>query len=225
MAILPWLVPLFVALIADHLHPADHALAAAAQMGLITMTDTALAATLFGPEDLRVVERDARAARARHGARPRSAPAASAAPTCTISATRAPATSSSPRRWSSATRSPARSSRSTAPAPGLSVGDHVAVNPSRWCGHCAPLPRGPAEPLREHLLHGLGLEDAAYAGRLRQPVRRDAGAMRQSAAHVPCQARPRSPSRSPSACMRWRAPARSGRQARRRCSAPGRSAC
>ncbi|WP_353640911.1 L-idonate 5-dehydrogenase [Mesorhizobium sp. WSM2239] len=22
-------------------------------------------------------------------------------------------------------------------APGLSVGDHVAVNPSRWCGHCA----------------------------------------------------------------------------------------
>ena len=24
-----------------------------------------------------------------------------------------------------------------APAPGLSVGDRVAINPSRWCGHCA----------------------------------------------------------------------------------------
>ena len=67
-------------------------------------------------------------------------------------------------------------------APGLAVGDRVAVNPSRWCGHCAYCHEGRAEPLREHLLHGLGVEDAAYAGRLRQPVRRDARAMRQGPA-------------------------------------------
>ena len=30
------------------------------------------------------------------------------------------------------------------PAPGLSVGDHVAVNPSRWCGHCARCVEGRA---------------------------------------------------------------------------------
>ena len=47
-----------------------------------------------------------------------------------------------------------------------SLGDRVAVNPSRWCGHCARCREGRAEPLREHLLHGLGLEDAAYAGRV-----------------------------------------------------------
>jgi L-idonate 5-dehydrogenase len=29
-------------------------------------------------------------------------------------------------------------------APGLSVGDHVAVNPSRWCGHCARCVEGRA---------------------------------------------------------------------------------
>jgi len=29
-------------------------------------------------------------------------------------------------------------------APGLSVGDHVAVNPSRWCGHCARCREGRA---------------------------------------------------------------------------------
>jgi L-idonate 5-dehydrogenase len=28
------------------------------------------------------------------------------------------------------------------PAPGLRIGDHVAVNPSRWCGHCARCAEG-----------------------------------------------------------------------------------
>ena len=41
------------------------------------------------------------------------------------------------------------------------------------------LPRGQAEPVREHLLHGLGVEDAAHAGRLCQLFRRHSRAMRE----------------------------------------------
>ena len=56
MAILPWLVPLLFALLLITFVPAI-TLWLPQQMGLITMTDTAIAATLFGPEDLRMVER------------------------------------------------------------------------------------------------------------------------------------------------------------------------
>ena len=63
---------------------------------------------------------------------------------------------------------------------GLSVGDHVAVNPSRWCGQCTRCREG-RENLREHLLHGVGVQDAAHAGRLRQPVRRDRSPVHQGA--------------------------------------------
>ena len=71
------------------------------------------------------------------------------------------------------------------------------------------LPRGPAESLRKHLLHGLGLEDAAHAGRLRQSIstRSPRSASRSP---ITCPIRPRRwPSRSRSACMRWPAPATS----------------
>lgn len=61
------------------------------------MTESATAATLFGPEDLRIVEHPLGPlapgmVRVRFGA------GAFAAPTCTISAMPAPAISSSPRR-------------------------------------------------------------------------------------------------------------------------------
>ena len=54
----------------------------------------------------------------------------------------APAISSSPRRWCSATRSRAKSIEIAGSAPGLKIGDRVAVNPSRWCGRCAPCREG-----------------------------------------------------------------------------------
>ena len=108
------------------------------------MTDVALAATLFGPEDLRMVAAAARAAGRRAWCASSSAPAAFAAPTCTISAMPAPATSSSRRRWCLAMRSPATVVEINAQGTRLKVGDHVAVNPSRWCGHCARCREGRA---------------------------------------------------------------------------------
>ena len=54
---------------------------------------------------------------------------------------------------------------------GLSVG--TTSRSTRPAGAAnAPAAGRPREPVREHLLHGLGVQDAAHAGRLRQPVRR-----------------------------------------------------
>ena len=64
---------------------------------------------------------------------------------------------------------------------GVSVGERVAVNPSRWCGSCSYCRAGASELVREHLLHGFGVEDAAYAGRICFAIRRNACAMRQGA--------------------------------------------
>ena len=83
---------------------------------------------------------------------------------------------------------------------GVAAGDRVAVNPSRWCGHCPRCREGRAQPLREHLLHGLGVEDPAHAGRLRHPLRRHPRPS-ASPSPTPCPSRPPpSPSPSPSAC-------------------------
>ena len=168
MAILPWLVPLLLALIAITYIP-ELTLWLPKYMGLIQMTSTALAATLFGPEDLRMVERplDPLAAgmvRIRFGAggicgsdmhyfrhartgdfvvkSPLVLGHEIAGEVVEIAGSRAGPEDRRPRR-----RQPV-----------------ALVRPLR------ALPRGPAEPLREHLLHGLGLEDAAHAGRLRQPI-------------------------------------------------------
>ncbi len=51
MAILPWLVPLLVALIADHLHSGDHAVAAAADG-----VDAVMARSARTIHDLRVID-------------------------------------------------------------------------------------------------------------------------------------------------------------------------
>src|SRR5258708_4353799 len=119
-----------------HLHPGADALAAEIY-GTLKMTSMALAATLFGPEDLRMVERlldplVAGMVRIRFGAGGicgsdmhyyRHA-----------------------RTGDFVVTSPLVLGHEIAgevveiagAAPGLKVGDRVAVNPSRWCGHCKP---------------------------------------------------------------------------------------
>ena len=86
------------------------------------------------------------------------------------------------------------------------------------------LPRRPAEFVREHLFHGLGQQISAYAGRLRGAVRRDTRAMRQGAGrHVHRGGRARRAAVGLPACGgAWR---RSGRQIAAWSSAPGLSAC
>ena len=199
MAILPWLVPLFIALFVITFIP-QVTLWLPTKMGLITAMTTALAATLYGPEGppprwtaSSPPSRPASSASA-------SPPAASAARTCTISATAGSATSSPPRRSSSATRSPAPSRRSARASPASPPAQRVAVNPLALVRPLPALPRRPAEPLREHLLHGLGLEDPAHAGRLRHALRRHPRPVRAHPRRT-CPSRPPpSASRSPSAC-------------------------
>ena len=70
-------------------------------------------------------------------------------------------------------------------APGLTVGDRVAVNPSQMVRPLRALPGRTAEPLREHLFHGIGIEEAAHAGRLRHIFRRHPGSMRQGVGRTP----------------------------------------
>ena len=168
MAILPWLVPLLLALVAITYIP-ELTLWLPKYMGLVEMTSMALAATLFGPEDLRMVERPLD-------------PLASGMVRIRFGAGGICGSDMHyyrhARTGDFVVTSPLVLGHEIAgevveiagAAPGLKVGDRVAVNPSRWCGHCKPLPREPAESVREHLLHGLGLEDAAYAGRLRHPM-------------------------------------------------------
>ena len=150
-----------------HLHPGTDALAAEIY-GTFKMTSMAFAATLFGPEDLRMVER----------------PLDPLAPGMVRIRFGAGGICGSDMHYYRHARtgdfvvtSPLVLGHEIAgevieiagSAPGLKTGDRVAVNPSRWCGHCDAMPRRPAEPLRKYLLHGLGLEDAAHAGRLCQP--------------------------------------------------------
>jgi hypothetical protein len=135
MAILPWLVPLMLALLAITYIPRNHALASS-HHGTCEMTNSAIAATLFGPEDLRVIERDLGDlpqgfVRIKFGAggvcgsdmhyfkHARTGDFVVTSPLVlgheiagTVAAINAPAN-------------------------GLKVGDRVAINPSRWCGTCA----------------------------------------------------------------------------------------
>ena len=133
MAILPWLVPLLMALIAITYIPAL-TLWLPKQMGLIKMTSTALAATLFGPEDLRVVEREL----------------GPLAPGMVRMKFGAGGICGSDMHYFRHARtgdfvvtSPlvlghevAGEIVEIAGRARLPVGDRVAVNPSRWCGHC-----------------------------------------------------------------------------------------
>ena len=136
MAILPWLVPLLLALVAITYIP-ELTLWLPKYMGLYKMTSMALAATLFGPEDLRMVERPldplvSGMVRIRFGAGGicgsdmhyyRHA-----------------------RTGDFVVTSPLVLGHEIAgevveiagSAPDVKVGDRVAVNPSRWCGHCKP---------------------------------------------------------------------------------------
>ena len=94
MAILPWLVPLLLALIAITYIP-ELTLWLPRTMGVDEMTSTDRRQRCSGREDLRV-DRARRRRRSRPGwCACGSAPAASAAPTCTTSGTAGPATSSS----------------------------------------------------------------------------------------------------------------------------------
>ena len=142
MAILPWLVPLLAGAHRHHLHPGADALAATHD-GTGKMTSMALAATLFGPEDLRMVER----------------PLDPLAPGMVRIRFGAGGICGSDMHYYRHARtgdfvvtSPLVLGHEIAgevveiagSAPGLKTGDRVAVNPSRWCGHCYAVPRGPA---------------------------------------------------------------------------------
>ena len=103
------------------------------------MTDTVLSATLFGAEDLRLVEAPlGPLTPAWSGCA--SAQVGSAGRTCITTDMVGPATSLSI-PLTLVTRSPARSWTSPLTA-GSEIGDRVAVNPSRWCGHCARCQEG-----------------------------------------------------------------------------------
>jgi TRAP-type C4-dicarboxylate transport system permease large subunit/threonine dehydrogenase-like Zn-dependent dehydrogenase len=137
----PWLVPLFLALIAITFIPAI-TLWLPTQMGTDPM-NSALPPRSTGP---RTSDGRASAEPLAPGMVPRAAsePAAFAAPTCTISAMRGPGDFVSARPWMLATRWPGEIVEVGGSAPGLGVGDRVAVNPSRWCGHCVRCREGRA---------------------------------------------------------------------------------
>ena len=222
MAILPWLVPLLVALADHHFHSAGHAVAADAN-GADPMTGSAIAATLFGPEDLRVVDRDL----------------GPLAPGMVRVRFGAGGICGSDLHYFRH----ARTGDFVVTSP-LVLGHEVAgeiveiegrldgLSRRRPCRRqsvalvrrIARVAARAGQPLREHLLHGLGVEDAAYAGRICQPVRRDAGAMRQGAGR-PClfRGRARRAARRQPACRGARR--RYWTAVTSRCSAPGRSGC
>ena len=181
MAILPWLVPLFLALDRDHLHPGADALAAD-DHGSDPNDRHASLATLFGAEDLRMVERPLGPWRPAWSASG-SAPAASAARTCTTSGTAGPATSSSPRRWCSATRSPARSSRSGSASPRLRS---ATGSPStrRAGAATAPLPEGRPNLCENIYFMGSASKTPHMQGGFATFFDATPGAVRQGARHV-----------------------------------------
>ena len=136
-----------------------------------------------------------------------SAPAGSAAPTCTISGTR--------RTGDFVVNSPLMLGHEVAGEivevsargrGGLSVGDHVAVNPSRWCGQCAHCREG-----RENLCENIYFMGSAS----KTPHMQGGFASRFDALPAQCvkvsgtsRSRPRpSPNRWPSACMPSQGPA------------------
>ena len=177
MAILPWLVPLLLALVAITYIP-ELTLWLPKYMGLVEMTSMALAATLFGPEDLRMVERplDPLASgmvRIRFGAggicgsdmhyyrHARTGDFVVTSPLVLGHEIAGEVDRDRRQRARPEDRRPRR---------GQSV---ALVRPLQ------AVPREPAQSLREHLLHGLGLEDAAHAGRLCQSLRCHPRAMRQ----------------------------------------------
>ena len=65
---------------------------------------------------------------------------------------------------------------------GLAIGDRVAVNPSRWCGHCARCAEGRANLCENIYFMGSASKTPHMQGRFRQRLRRHAGAMRQGPA-------------------------------------------
>ena len=135
MAILPWLIPLFAALIAITFIP-EITLWLPQFMGMIEMTLTAQAATLFGrrgPAHRRRAISDALApgmVRVRVRRRRHLRLGHALLPPCPHRRFRRP----SPLVLGheiAGTVAALNGDR-----PGLAVGDRVAVNPSRWCGHC-----------------------------------------------------------------------------------------
>ncbi len=136
MAILPWLVPLLLALVAITYIP-ELTLWLPKYMGLLKMTSMALAATLFGPEDLRMVERPLD-------------PLASGMVRIRFGAGGICGSDMHyyrhARTGDFVVTSPLVLGHEIAgevveiagSAAGVKVGDRVALNPSRWCGHCKP---------------------------------------------------------------------------------------
>ena len=170
MAILPWLVPLFIALFVITFIPAGHALAADQARTDHAMT-TALAATLYGAKDLRLEDREL----------------APLAPGFVRVRFAAGGICGSDMHYFSHGRignfiatSPLVLGHEVAGTveevgegvTGVAPGAPRRGQPLALVRPLPALPRRPAQPLREHLLHGLGLEDPAHAGRLRHPLRR-----------------------------------------------------
>ena len=106
---------------------------------------------------------------------------------------------------------------------GLSVGDHVAVNPSRWCGHCTRCREG-----RENLCENIYFMGSAS----KTPHMQGGFASLFDATAAQCIKVPKElhgrrrhwPNRWRSACTRSPAPAR-WKAARPLCSGPALSAC
>ena len=187
------------------------------------MTSMALAATLFGPEDLRMVERPLDPLGLRHGAHPfrrrrhlrlRHA----LLPPCPHRRFRRDlAAGARPRDRGRGRRDRGLRARREGRRPRRRQ-SVALVRPLQ------ALPREPAQSVREHLLHGLGLEDPAHAGRLCVLLRRHPGAMREDSRSRDVSGGGARPNRSRCACMRSPAPATSTASAPC-CSAPARSAC
>jgi L-idonate 5-dehydrogenase len=118
----------------DHVHTRDHALAATSH-GNDTMKDTAWAATLFGPEDLRVVERPLGALQA---GMVRIAFGAGGVCGSDMHYYRHARTGdfivTSP--FVLGHEISGTIAAINAANHGLKIGDRVAINPSRWCGAC-----------------------------------------------------------------------------------------
>ena len=83
------------------------------------------------------------------------------------------------RRWCSATRSRARSWRSPARRTGLKVGDRVAVNPSRWCGHCARCREGRPNLCENIYFMGSASKTPHMQGGFASLLRRDSRSVRE----------------------------------------------
>ena len=64
-------------------------------------------------------------------------------------------------------------------APGVKVGDRVAVNPSRWCGHCKPCRENRPNLCENIFFMGSASKTPHMQGGFASVLRRDPGAMRE----------------------------------------------